>query len=493
MNLLPDQLYTAHATRQLDEIAQTDFKIPGYTLMSRAGEAVFEVLQNEFPLAKRILVCCGAGNNAGDGYVVARLAHKAGLDVDLLSLTDVSKLTGDAEQAYKDWKSIGHQLCRMTPDLLDRVDVVIDALLGTGVDREVSGEWKNLIEQINLSSVPVISIDIPSGLSADTGAVFGVAVKADITVSFIGLKRGLCTYMGPDYSGRLLFYDLDLPEAAYRSVSPDARLLNWDSLTTQLTARNKNTHKNDFGHLLVIGGDHGMAGAVRLAGEAGLRTGAGLVTVLTQPENVSAITAGCPELMVIGSAKGHIPQKLLNKTDCIVIGPGLGQGDWAMNLLSQVLQSRIPKLLDADALNLLATEDRARDDWVLTPHPGEAARLLGFSTDDIQQNRFWAIDELQQHYGGVIVLKGCGTLIKQQDVVSDVCPYGNPGMATAGMGDVLSGIIGALIAQGFSLSDAAGLGVCVHAMAGDLAARQGQRGLMATDLFAEIRTLVNPE
>jgi len=371
--------------------------------------------------------------------------------------------------------------------------VVVDAFLGSGVDRDVSAEWKKLMEQINLSSVPVISVDIPSGLNADTGAVFGVAIKADITVSFIGLKRGLYTDMGPDYSGRLFFYDLDVPEATYKSISPDACLLNWDSLKTRLTARHKNSHKNDFGHVLVVGGDHGMAGAVRLAGEAALRSGAGLVTIVTQPEHVSAITAGCPELMVVGLAKGQIPQDLLTKTDCIVIGPGLGQGSWGMNLLAQVLQSPLAKLVDADALNLLTNEDRGRDDWVLTPHPGEAARLLGFTTVDIQQNRFWTVGELQQHYGGVIVLKGCGTLIKSQEGLSELCAYGNPGMATAGMGDVLSGIIAALIAQGFSLSDAARIGVCVHARAGDLAARQGQRGLMASDLFAEIRSLVNPD
>ena len=381
----------------------------------------------------------------------------------------------------------------MHPEVLETVDVVVDAFLGSGVDRDVSAEWKKLMEQINLSSVPVISVDIPSGLNADTGAVFGVAIKADITVSFIGLKRGLYTDMGPDYSGRLFFDDLGVPPAAYQSISPDARLLNWDSLKTRLTARLKNSHKNDFGHVLVVGGDHGMAGAVRLVGEAALRSGAGLVTIVTQPEHVSAITAGCPELMVVGLAKGQIPQDLLTKTDCIVIGPGLGQGSWGMNLLAQVLQSPLAKLVDADALNLLTNEDRGRDDWVLTPHPGEAARLLGFTTVDIQQNRFWTVGELQQHYGGVIVLKGCGTLIKSQEGLSELCAYGNPGMATAGMGDVLSGIIAALIAQGFSLSEAARIGVCVHARAGDLAARQGQRGLMASDLFAEIRSLVNPD
>ncbi|MDH5472865.1 MAG: NAD(P)H-hydrate dehydratase [Gammaproteobacteria bacterium] len=492
MAQIPNQLYSVTATRQLDKIAIEDFKIPGYSLMSKAGDAVFKVLQNEFPLAKRILVCCGAGNNAGDGYVVARLAHKAGLDVDLVSLTDVSKLTGDAQQAYRDWKSLGHQLSRITAELLDHVDVIVDALLGTGVDREVTGDWKKLIDQINNATTPVIAVDVPSGLNADTGDVFGVAVKADVTVSFIAQKKGLFTYMGPEYSGRLFFYDLNVPPAVYKSVVSDAALLDWDNLKTQFVKRHKNSHKGDFGHVLVIGGDYGMAGAVRLAGEAALRTGAGMVTVLTRPEHVSVITAGCPELMVVGSGKGHIPQDLLTKIQSIVIGPGLGRDSWSMNLLAQVLQTRIPKLVDADALNLLTIEDPARDDWVLTPHPGEAARLLELSSKDIQQNRFWAVDELQQQYGGVIVLKGCGSLIRYQGAVADVCPYGNPGMSTAGMGDVLSGVIGALIAQGFSLAAAARTGVCLHARAGDLAAQQGERGMKASDLFAEIRTLVNP-
>ncbi|MDH5736070.1 MAG: NAD(P)H-hydrate epimerase, partial [Gammaproteobacteria bacterium] len=243
MAQIPNQLYSVTATRQLDKIAIEDFKIPGYSLMSKAGDAVFKVLQNEFPLAKRILVCCGAGNNAGDGYVVARLAHKAGLDVDLVSLTDVSKLTGDAQQAYRDWKSLGHQLSRITAELLDHVDVIVDALLGTGVDREVTGDWKKLIDQINNATTPVIAVDVPSGLNADTGDVFGVAVKADVTVSFIAQKKGLFTYMGPEYSGRLFFYDLNVPPAVYKSVVSDAALLDWDNLKTQFVKRHKNSHK----------------------------------------------------------------------------------------------------------------------------------------------------------------------------------------------------------------------------------------------------------
>lgn len=493
MDSLPTQLYSASQTRQLDKLAIDDFKIPGYTLMNGAGEAVFEILKNEFPLTKRILVCCGAGNNAGDGYVIARLAHKAGMDVSLVSLVDVESLTGDARQACQDWKSVGHQLTPVTQDLFESVDVVIDALLGTGIDREVTGEWRELIELINHASVPVIAVDVPSGLSADTGTVFGTAVKADMTVSFIGLNKGLFTHMGPDHAGRVMFSDLQLPAAAYQPVSAEAHLLDWDELKTQLVPRSKNSHKHNFGHVLVIGGDYGMAGAVRLAGEAALRCGAGLVSIVTRAEHVTAITSACPELMVAGSENGNIPQSLLNKAQVIVIGPGLGQQAWGMKLLSRVMQSRLPKLLDADALNLLSRQDGQAQNWILTPHPGEAAHLLGLSSAEIQRDRFGSIEQLQQIYGGVVVLKGCGSLISSDSFPVKVCPYGNPGMASAGMGDVLSGIIGALIAQGLSLADAASLGVCLHAKAGDQAALMGERGLCASDLFAEIRQLVNPD
>ncbi|MDH5764386.1 MAG: NAD(P)H-hydrate dehydratase [Gammaproteobacteria bacterium] len=493
MTSLPRQLYTASATRQLDQLAIKDHNIPGYSLMYQAGEAVFQVLQQSFPLAKRLLVCCGAGNNGGDGYVIARLAQQAGLDVKLVSLVDIDCLSGDAAQACKDWRSLGHQPVTFSASLLKNTDVVIDALLGTGLDREVTGEWRQLIELINQSAVPVIAVDVPSGLSADTGSLFGIAVQADITVSFIGLNRGLLTHQGPDYTGQIMFYDLGVPASVYQSVSEEARLLNWDDIKQQLQPRPKNSHKHNFGHLLVVGGDHGMAGAVRLAAEAALRTGAGLVTVITRPEHVAMITAGCPELMVTGTETGQIPHHIMNNVQAIVIGPGLGRGDWGMNLLSQVLQSGVAKLLDADALNLLGPDDGVQQDWVLTPHPGEAAHLLATKSADIQHDRFLAIEQLAQTYGGTIILKGCGSLVKSGHEVPAICPYGNPGMATAGMGDVLSGIIGALMAQGFSQSDAARLGVCIHALAGDRAAGLAPRGLIAADLFVEIRKLVNPD
>jgi ADP-dependent NAD(P)H-hydrate dehydratase / NAD(P)H-hydrate epimerase len=493
MQTLPDQLYSTEASRQLDQIAIQQYKIPAYTLMTRAAEAVFKHLQDTYPLCRRLLVCCGAGNNGGDGYVVARLAQHAGMDVDVVSLVEPEKLSGDALLAYQDWKSLGHQRVPFTPECLSSAYVVIDALLGTGLQRDVEGEWLELITALNQSSVPVISVDIPSGLDANTGSVRGVAVKAASTVSFIALKKGMFTHQAADCCGEIIFDDLGVDEKIYQQLDADARLLNASLLSENLKPRQGSSHKGNHGHVLVVGGDYGMAGAVRLAAESALRAGAGLVSVVTRPEHVTALMAGCPELMVLGLAeKESIPERLLTKVSCIVIGPGLGQENWGNQLLGQVLQRPTPKVVDADALNLLSPHDAIRDDWVLTPHPGEAAHLLNSVTPDIQTNRFTSASLLQQTYGGVAILKGSGSLVKT-DARLSVCPYGNPGMATAGMGDVLTGVVAAFIAQGMSLSNAAETAVVVHGKAGDLAAGESPRGLKASDLFRYIRQLVNPE
>ena len=484
-------LYSAEASRQLDQIAIQQFNIPGYTLMTRAGEAVFHHLQDTYPLCRRILVCCGAGNNAGDGYVVARLAQNAGMHVDVVSLVDAEKLSGDALTAYQNWKSLGHQLRPFSIELIESAYVVVDALLGTGIERDVTAEWLELIEAINRSSVHVIAVDIPSGLDANTGTVRGAAVEANSTVSIIALKKGLFTHQAADYCGQLVFDDLGVDKKAYQQLDADACLLNESQRVKYLPPRKASSYKGCHGHVLVIGGNKGMAGAVRLAAESSLRAGAGLVTVLTRVEHVSAVVSACPELMVLGLESAHIPPSLLQKASCIVIGPGLGQDEWSNQLLGQVLQTSIPKVIDADALNLLSSADGPREDWVLTPHPGEAAQLLDTAISDIQSNRYASVTLLQQTYGGVAVLKGSGSLIKSEGSLS-VCPYGNPGMATAGMGDVLTGVLGAFIAQGMALAVAAEMAVLVHAQAGDMAAADAPRGLKSSDLFSCIRQLVNP-
>lgn len=264
------------------------------------------------------------------------------------------------------------------------------------------------------------------------------------------------------------------------------------SLQDLLHRRPNDSHKGNFGHVLVIGGDYGMAGAVRMAGEAALRVGAGLVTVATHPEHVDVVSVTRPELMCHGIKNPAELKKLFERATVIVLGPGLGQSSWSQELFHAAVISNKPKILDADALNLLSKQVQKREDWILTPHVGEAARLLKSTTEAVQANRTSALNTLQDLYGGIIVLKGAGTLITGPEKKTSICNAGNPGMATGGMGDVLSGVIGGLVAQHLSLENSAKLGVCVHAAAGDLAAAEGgERGTVALDLMPFLRKLVN--
>jgi len=493
---LPANLYSAEAVRHLDAVTIDEFKISGYELMKRAGKALFNHLQNRYPIANHIVVVCGAGNNAGDGYVLAKLAMQSGLDVSVVSLVDPEKLQGDAKMAWKDWHSLSHQLVTFSQQLVNQADVVIDALLGTGLQRDLEGKWSETVQIINQSDTPVIAVDIPSGLCADTGRVAGCAINASSTMSFIGLKKGMLTHLGVDHCGELLFDDIAIPEGVYKRQPPQAICLDWAELRHHLKLRKHRTHKHQCGHVVVLGGDSGMPGSVRMAAEAALRAGAGLVTVVSHKEHAAVLLAGRPELMLSPTDDGHVSGELLNKATAIVIGPGMTDSTWSRNLLSAALQSHVPKLMDAGALRLLSEEDDGqRDDWVLTPHPGEAASLLGESVSDVQNSRFTSVELLQQKYGGYIVLKGAGSLLKSpvsaKEKLPQVCPYGNPGMASAGMGDILSGVIGSFIAQGYELELAAQLGLCVHSLSGDLAASDGQTGLLASDLLVHIRQLVN--
>ncbi len=492
-NKLPGALYSAQSVRELEQLAIQQHGITGYELMKRAGRAVFEELQNRYPIARRVLVLCGAGNNAGDGYVVARLAHKAGLHVDLVSMADGKRLTADAHTAWQEWHALGRQSLAFNESLLQTCDVVIDALLGTGLKRDVEGDWAELIEMVNGHPVPVIAVDIPSGLCADTGRIAGVAINAEATVSFIGLKKGMLTHHGVDCCGELLFDSLGVPESIYQHVQPQAHLFEWQQLKPLLHRRAASTHKHQCGHVLVLGGDQGMPGAARLAAEAALRAGAGLVTVVSHPEHSTVLMSGRPEIMLAPSVDGHVAAELLAAADALVVGPGLVDSAWSRNLLASTLESTTPKVVDAGALRLLDENDGPRNDWVLTPHPGEAAALLGESAASlVQDSRFSSLELIQQRYGGVVILKGAGSLMLGGDGLIHLCRYGNPGMATAGMGDVLSGLLGSLLAQGYGLAKASQLGLCIHALSGDIAAQEsGEKGMLASDLFTVIRKKVN--
>jgi NAD(P)H-hydrate epimerase len=492
MNELPLHLYHAVQVRRLDRVATDELRIPGLTLMERAGAACFAQLRARWPQARRVCVLCGTGNNGGDGYVVARLAHEAGLQVNVMQVGAREHIAGYAAAALEKLTKAGVPLGAVAAATMPLADVIVDALLGTGTKGDATGEWRQAIDAINGAGRPVLAVDIPSGLHADTGRVLGTAVRAKVTVTFLGLKQGLFTGAGPDYTGEVVFDDLGVPPEVYRGVPPSAARLSDALLRTLLKPRARGAHKGDFGHTLVIGGDYGMSGAARLAAEGAARAGAGLVSVATRADHAALLGATRPEIMCHPAERGAYLRPLLANANVVAIGPGLGQSNWGREMLAAALESNLPLVIDADALNLIAQEPARREQWVLTPHPGEAARLLGTHAAEVQLDRFAAVRELQQRYGGVVVLKGAGTLVGCGDLSVAVCSAGNPGMASGGVGDVLTGVIAGLVAQGLSLKDAAYAGVHAHAAAADRASARGERGMLAGDVLAELRAVVNP-
>ena len=491
-----EALYTAAATRALDAAAIEGHGLPGIVLMRRAGSATFDVLQQRWPDAASLTILCGRGNNAGDGYVVAGLAADRRLDVQLLQVGDAADLRGDAARA-RDWaleRGVVIEAFGAGVDL--RGDVIVDALLGTGLRGAVREAFVAAIDAIEAAGRPVLAVDLPSGLDADTGTILGRAVRADATVTFIGAKRGLLTGAGPDHAGAIAFDDLGVPVEVYTEVQAahgaPTGLLRLGEGACRLPPRRPAAHKGDFGHVLVVGGDEGTGGAVLLAAEAALRAGAGLVSVATRAAHVPALLARTPEVMARAVDTRAELLALLERASTVVLGPGLGTGPWGEQMLDAVLASALPRVLDADALNLLAAKGLSTGDapLVTTPHPGEAARLLGTDTAAVGADRFAALDGLRRRCGGTVLLKGAGTLVAGEDGVA-LCAYGNPGMASGGMGDVLAGVIGALLAQGLAPEEAARLGACLHGAAADLAAAEvGMPGLVAGDLAPRLARLV---
>ncbi len=486
---LDELLYTNTAVRAMDTHAIQVLGIPGGTLMQRAAGAAYSVLRDRWPTARTVAVVCGPGNNGGDGFLVAKRALEAGLAVRTFALTPGSQGdAGRARQAYIDRGGVVAQA--MAPDHLDMADVVVDALFGSGLSRPLHGSAGAWVDAINASGKPVLALDVPSGLDADTGTATGPVVRARATACFVAWKRGLFTGQAAGCCGALSLHPLHLPGEAWRGQTPDARLL----ATACLPPRDRNSHKGRFGHVLVVGGEHGMGGAVRLAGEAALRVGAGLVSVATRGRHVLPILAARPELMVHATDTAADLASALAKASVVALGPGLGQQSWGRDLWHAIVpRNALPLVLDADGLNLLAASpcDFTGRAVVLTPHPGEAARLLGVDTVKIQADRFAAARELARRYRAVVVLKGAGSLIVAPDGRVGVCRQGNPGMASGGMGDVLAGVIAALLAQGLPPWEAACMGTTLHARAGDMAARAGERGLVASDLFDPLHHLAN--
>jgi ADP-dependent NAD(P)H-hydrate dehydratase / NAD(P)H-hydrate epimerase len=489
---LPIALYSTAQVRALDAHAIEALGVPGYTLMKRAGEAALRAMRSRWPMAHRIVVVCGGGNNGGDGYVLARFAQAAGLTVTVAAANPPEQLHGDARRAYEDFKASDGRIQPFAAALLSQGEVLVDALLGTGLRDGVRADTARVIRAINAADRPVFALDVPSGLDSDAGVALGETVRADVTLTFGGLKTGLFVGDGPEYSGTVVFDDLELAAPPTPQFAPRLTRIVEAEIDQALPRRPRAAHKGDFGRVLIVGSGSGMPGAVRLAGEACLRVGAGLTTVAVAPENVAAIAAGRPELICVALTDDAVLTDALSRADVIAIGPGLGRTPWARRALTTVLAAGKPLVVDADALNLLAEGRSApRDDWVLTPHPGEAARLLGVTTDDIQRERLASLRRLVERYHGTVVLKGAGTLVGSPGRTPGLCERGNPGMASAGMGDVLTGAVAGVLAQCHDPWAAARVGVLVHAMAGDAAARAGERGLLASDVARELHHAVN--
>lgn len=476
INELLVNLYDKKSIIAIEQLAITNFNMSSVYLATKAVTACVEQLLKKFPNAKKITVFCGVGNNANDGLQIAGKLQSIGLSVQTIKAID--------------W----------TKDLQLDADVIVDALFGIGINRNITGAWEQIINQINTSNIPVLSVDIPSGLDPDTGKVLGVAVKANITMTFIGLKKGLFTGKGREYSGEIKFNNLGLPIEAYNNSGCNVVRLTSNNFNNILPKRVAFAHKGDFGKLLVVGGKDGMQGAAFLAGMAALRSGTGIVYILSNSSNQSSFHNFCPEIQWHNFSEIKQLKELLAKSTVLLLGPGLGNDKYSKSLFDEVMQSDLPLVLDADGLNILSEKFnnnfKIRKNWILTPHSQEAAKLLKTDVATIEADRFAAVEELSHKFKATVVLKGSGTLIKAYRDDREynpiyVCDLGNPGMATAGMGDVLAGVIAALIAQKLTLKDASTLGVFIHALAGDLVAKNGQIGILASDLFGFIRKIIN--
>ncbi|WP_158228842.1 NAD(P)H-hydrate dehydratase [Chitinimonas sp. BJB300] len=476
--------YSVAQLRQIEHAAQAQ----GLPLMQRAGLAAADFIRQRFGQQAHVLILAGPGNNGGDALVAARLLRELGYPVTVVLPSGPSKLPIDATLAYRDWRTSGGVEVHHLP--ASPYHVVIDGLFGIGLNRRLDSEWETLINSVNGLGLPVLALDVPSGILADSGALPSVAIYARWTLSFIATARGLLTGAACNHVGER--------QLATLGLSPD-QLPNGELQASQEIAqsvslkRESDSHKGSFGSVLILGGAAGMAGASMLAGRAALHAGCGKVFVGQLDPHGPSIDLLRPELMFRQLTVIKTVSQLSESADVIVLGPGLGQSDMAKNVVTQALQAPKPLLIDADALNLIAADTdlaeqvRARKSpTVLTPHPSEAARLLACSTATIQAQRFDAAQTLATRFHATVVLKGAGSLVADETQIA-VNTGGSAAMANVGQGDVLSGLIGALLAQGLNAWQAANLGVWAHGKASDqLVARTGGLVTLADEVASEV-------
>jgi len=483
-------IYTTTAIRKLEELAAP----ASGTLMERAGAAAAEFARDLCgDTAKAILVVAGPGNNGGDAFEVAAHLKRWFFRVSVVFSGERGKLPKDAQAALGKWEAAGGTLLGEIPGE-PRFDLAVDGLFGTGLKRALAGTHGKLVEKLNALGVPILALDVPSGIDADTGAIMGCAVRASHTLTFIAHKPGLLTLEGPDHCGELKLDTLGLDPV--RLLEPEGMLLDADTLGRAITPRPRNFHKGQAGSVGVLGGAAGMVGAAVIAGRAALKCGAGRVYVGLLTPRPPYVDDVQPELML------RKPAALLEKelVDVLVVGPGMGKADSARRLLAAALAAPVTIILDADALNLIAASRalatslaKRKAATILTPHPAEAARLLGVTTGKAQADRVAAARTIAKRYRCIAVLKGNGSVIAEPGGKFWINPSGNPGMASAGMGDALAGIVAALCAQGAEPLQALLAGTYVHGAAADalVAAGSGPRGITASEVIDGARALIN--
>jgi NAD(P)H-hydrate epimerase len=504
-------LVTADEMRTLDRLT-IEHGTPGHVLMERAGRGATQVLLACFPRlrrkGRRAVIVAGKGNNGGDGLVIARLLRQRGVRTDVVLLGRAADLSGDAERnlrAYRRGRAALHELgdgggLAALERALVGADLAVDAIFGTGLAKPVHGMHADAIELINASGVPVFAVDIPSGLNADTGLPMGSAIQAEATASFGFAKIGQALYPGIRHCGRLAVVDIGLAPEALAARPPRAALLDAAATGRLVPVRQPDAHKGDCGHVLIIAGSFGKTGAAQLAARAAGRAGAGLVTLVAPASLYPVYAAGALEVMTeaLPDDDGRIRfdevrlAALLEGKTAVVIGPGIGTHDGAARTVRWLLANvELPIVVDADAVSVLARDAAvlrvSRAQPLLTPHPGEMSRLLGTVTAAVQSDRAGVARRFATEHRCTLVLKGARTVIAAADGWLWVNPTGNPGMASGGMGDVLSGLLGGLLAQGLTTAEAACLGVYLHGMVADRIAADGEIGLLASDLIAGIR------
>ncbi len=504
------KICTAEEIKDLDKKAVSNFKIPSLLLMENAARGLVDQIEAHCGsvTGKRIVILCGSGNNGGDGMGAARHLRMRGAEAIVYLLSPIDKISGDAKTMLDTWIATGGSLhvigsfsFKELAKTISTCHLVIDALLGTGLSHPVHGHYVKAIETIKHARVPVISVDIPSGISADTGEMLGIAVRANYTFTMGLPKRGLFLRDGLEHRGTWDVVDIGFPKELVAQGNIKVNLVNPADLKGFTPSRRLGAHKGDFGHLLIIGGSKGKSGAPAMAALAALRSGTGLVTVAL-PKSIDSIASTVMEAMTLPSPETDngtlslqsekMLLKAIEEKEAVAIGPGLSQDHETVQLvISLIPHITAPMVIDADGINALATNlsvlKKKKGPVILTPHPGEMGRLLGISSAAVQKDRIEIASAFSIKWDVIVVLKGAHTVIATPEANVFLSNTGNPGMATGGTGDALTGIIGAGLAQGIAPTDAAIWGVVLHGLAGDLAKEtQGEISLITSDLIAKI-------